>query len=127
MNVIDVYEKRDRNTWNKDERVLRFLHTSTGTDQTLFMRTGNLYGVIVDENLNTQHCSFNPRKMISKGWRKVTNPILSLQEQMLADITQLVEFKDDGGEIVSVDRVIGMINNYAKLMQVEGSLCMYKS
>lgn len=109
--MIDIYEK------TVDGRKLKFMHLSDVAPNR-YNRNLLFRGVLVDENLHTQQVDMNPSKMTSRGWKKVPEPLLSLKEQMLSDVTELNKQIASGSHVVRIGEVIQMIAKYAGLVEL---------
>ncbi|CAL9971982.1 hypothetical protein VPHD148_0159 [Vibrio phage D148] len=107
--MIDAYQK------TSNGRTIRFLHLAT-SDSSQRYSEGLFQGVLVDENLHTQKVNMNPTKMVSRGWKKVPEPMLTLKEQMLSDVTELNRQIASGTHVMRVGEVVEMIGKYAGLV-----------
>lgn len=104
---------------------LRFIHMSTsklhgGRDEIF-------NGILVDEYTHTQRVNMNPSKMISRGWLKAPEPMLTLKEQMLADVTNLNRATASGSHVLPIAAVTEMIGKYAELLQLSESANVFET
>lgn len=105
--MINVYENKSNG------RTLRFTHLST-----VSQRRGVLYrGVLLDHNLHSQDVDMNPDKMVSRGWKKLPDPLNRLKEQMLEDITMLNLQVAAGSHVIRIGEVADMIERYASILR----------
>lgn len=109
--MIDIYEK------TVDGRKLKFMHLSN-IEPNPYRRSTLFRGVLVDEYLHTQEVNMNPAKMTSRGWKKVPEPMLTLKEQMLSDVTELNNQIESGSHVMRIGEVIQMIGKYASIIEL---------
>ena len=107
--MINVYEKESNG------RTLRFIHLSTVN---IHRGPRVIYrGVLLDNNFHSQEVNMNPDKMVSRGWKKIPDPLTRLKEKMLSDITDLNLRGAAGSNVVSIREVANIIEMYASILR----------
>lgn len=100
---------------SKHGQQLRFVHTGYAP-----YRKENFQGYVTNMAYlgdTPVWMTISPNKLRSKGWKLVPNAMLSLEEEMLADITSLNNMANSGTHVIQIGEVAKMIGRYAIILQ----------
>lgn len=112
-NIINVYERK-----GKHNDTQRFLHLRTLTHPRKDLPDNVVYsGKFVDEYFRSHDTTMSHRKMVSKGWKLVKDPVLNMQDRLLADVTHLNDMMSSGQHVIRIAEVASMLGEYALLLQ----------